>query len=152
MQMDEGKELAKLAKDYLSVIEELDKLIDRKQTERDYLYNRCFKITATLKQDVVSTSNNNNGFEDIIAKVDAFDCEINKDIDRLIDIRLEAVRLLISLNNQDFYDVLHMKYFEYDIYDGFDDIADQMHCDYRTATRKHGEALVAFGKILKSCP
>jgi hypothetical protein len=148
--MAEGKEYSDLAKKYLLQIEELDKLIDRKQTERDYLYSRCFKTTTTLKQDIVSSSNaNKSNLEATLVKVDAFDSEINEDIDALVDLRLNATRLLLALNNQDYYDVLRLKYFEYEIYTNFEMIADQMHCDYRTATRKHGEALIAFGKLLK---
>lgn len=150
--MDEGKELSRLAKDYLSSIEELDDLINKKQEERDYLYHRCFKVTSTLKQDVVSASNDNNGFDEILAKVDAFDREINNDIDRLVDLRLKASKLLLAMNNKDYYDVLYLKYFKYETYDNFVKIAKKMNCDYRTATRKHGEALILIGKMLKSCP
>ena len=148
--MAEGKEHSDLAKKYLLQIEELDKLIDRKQTERDYLYSRCFKTTTTLKQDIVSSSNTNkSNLEATLVKVDAFDREINEDIDALVDLRLTATRMLQALNNQDYYDVLYLKYFEYRIYTDFNMIATKMHCDYRTATRKHGEALIAFGKLLK---
>ena len=148
--MANEKEYSDLAKGYLSQIEELDNLIDRKQKERDYLYSLCFKVTATYKTDIVSSSNTEKSkIEATLAKVDAFDSEIDEDVDSLVELRLKATRRLLELNNKDYYDVLHLKYFEYDTYEDFTMIADAMECDYRTATRKHGEALIAFGKRLK---
>lgn len=76
----------KTPKDYLSQIKDLDNLINTNLESISTLKTRLFSTSVELKQDKISGSKSYD-FTEIIAKVDAMEKKVDKEIDALVSLR-----------------------------------------------------------------
>lgn len=133
------------AKKYLQRIARCDSRINAMLAEVDGLYDMVTKITPTLKQDVVSGGGNQDKIGDAVAKIVDLKDEINREIDRFVDMKREAAAMLDKLENHLYYIILHRRYVQYET---LEQIAADMHYTYRWVCILHGRALQEFGGIL----
>lgn len=133
------------AKEYLQKMRMYDARIESKLLEVQQLKAMITKITPTLKDDVVSSSGNQDKLGDAVAKIVDLENEINKDIDCYIDLKREVKAKLEKLTNPNYYKVLEKRYVQYHT---FERIATEMHYSYRNITKLHGRALQAFEKLI----
>ena len=82
------------AKEYLEEIRQLDKIINAKIEQLEDLRN--MKITATITDDI-RTGEVKDRVGDTVAKICNLEWEINDDIDRLIDMKTEAIKKIGSV-------------------------------------------------------
>ena len=82
------------AKEYLEEIRQLDKIINAKIEQLEDL--RHMKITATITDDI-RTGEVKDRVGDTVAKIVELEWEINDDIDRLIDMKTEAIKKIGSV-------------------------------------------------------
>lgn len=75
---------------------------------------------------------------EIVCSIVDLKTEINKQIDKLIDIKLKAMKMIDSLENGDIVDILYMRYFEYR---KWDDIAEAKSRSLDWIFRLHREGL-----------
>ena len=85
------------AKEYLSQAYRLDQRIDAKIEQVMSLRNLAAKATSTLSDAMPSGTRNVHRMEDIIIKIIDFENEINADIDRLVDLKREIMRVIKAL-------------------------------------------------------
>lgn len=134
------------AKKYLQRIAHCDSRINAMLAEVDGLYAMVTKITPTLKQDVVSGGGNQDKIGDAVAKIVDLKDEINREIDRFVDMKRETAAMLDKLENHLYYIILHRRYVQYET---LEQIAADMHYTYRWICILHGRALQEFGDILE---
>lgn len=134
------------AKEYLMKIRLWDARIDASQRELDMLMAMVTRITPVLKDDVVSSSGNQDKLGDTVAKIADLRVKINRDIDALIDMKKAAYALLRGIERPEYYTILHKRYFEHQ---SLEQIAVDMKYTYRWVRRLHGRALQAFAKIMQ---
>lgn len=134
------------AKAFLQQVELFDNHIATKLEELDKLKALTLKITTSLKQDVVSSSGNQDKLGDAIAKIVDLQAEINKSIDEYVDRKREVNKVLEKVHKPDHFAVLSKRYL---LYESLEQIAYEMHMTYRNVCYIHGDALKAVGEILK---
>lgn len=133
------------AKEYLNSIKRADAIINEKLKELDQLRGMRYKITQTLKPVMVSGGGSHGGFTDASDKIIDLEREIDRDIDRFVDLKREAGALLAQMDNPKHYQVLHRHYI---LFESFEKIAVDIGYTYRNVCYLHGRALQAFKRVL----
>lgn len=133
------------AKKYLQQIGQCDDRINAMLAEVDGLYAMITKITPTLKQDIVTGGGSQDKIGEAVAKIVDLKEEINREIDRFVDLKREAAAMLNKLENHLYYIILHRRYMQHET---LEEIAADMHYTYRWVCILHGRALQAFVEVL----
>jgi len=126
------------AKEYLSQVMYIDQRIDTKLEQVMSLREAATKATATLSDMPRPDSPNVRSMEDTIVKIVDLENEINRDIDRLVDLKAEARRLIGQVKEPDQQLVLELRYL---CYKPWSEIMVELGCSEPTVYRLHGEAL-----------
>ena len=134
------------AKRLLQQVRLFDIHINSKLEELDKLKALTTKITTTIKQDVVSTSGNQDKIGDAIAKIIDLEAEINQAVDRYVDRKKEVSDIIERIQDPDFVAILYKRYFNYE---RWEQIAYELGWGIRHTTRLHGYALMAFAEKMK---
>lgn len=131
------------AKEYLKNIEKIDRLIEEKLLQKEDLRN--MKITASI--DGMPRGGNCPGDKvgGIVEKISELDEEIDKKVDELIAMKLEATRLINKLDVQENL-LLDMRYIGKK---GWKVIADEFGYEERNVHRLHSKALNRLDEILE---
>ena len=90
------------AKEYLSQAYRLDQRIDAKIEQVMSLRNLAAKATSTLSDVAPSGTRNVHRMEDIVIKIIDLEEEINADIDRLVDLKREIMKVIKALPNPEY--------------------------------------------------
>lgn len=125
------------AKKFLAEIQQLDTIAKNKLFEKEQLEALATSVTQRLSADKVQSSSNPDKMTDVIHKIIKIEGEINDAIDRFIDYRQEAVKIIEQLNSIE-YRLLHMIYVQYKT---LPEAAAEMDKSYSWITTIHGRAL-----------
>lgn len=136
-----------MAKDFLQQVQLCDAHINNKLEELAHLKDLAVRITATLKQDVVSCSGNHDKIGDAVAKIVDLENEINQAIDEFVDKKKEVSAVVEQITNPDLLTVLYKRYFF--PYESFEQIACEMGYTYRNVCYLHGKALQAVADLIE---
>lgn len=134
------------AKDYLRQVKLLDVRIDTRLRDLYHLKDMVYKITATLSPVPSGGSGSLDRLGDSVAKIVDLQDEINRDVDRFVDLKKDIMALTEGLTDADQVNVLHKRYFEYK---HWEEIACEMHMSYRNVCYIHGKALLAVTELMK---
>lgn len=134
------------AKTYLRKIELADVHINNKLSDLQQLRTMVTKITSTISPVCVAGSGNQDKLGDAVAKIVDLQGEINRAIDRYVDMKKEISMVLEQIEEPDQIKVLHKRYFEYK---PWEQIACEMNYSYRNVCYIHGKALQAVEALLK---
>lgn len=135
------------AKAYLKQIRKLDIQIDDNTEELSRLNALATKVTSVLSGEVVSRTRDTDTMK-TVDKIIELREEINRDVDRFVDLKREAKRLLSMLATEDefYFKVLNSRYV---LYKTWEQIACDLGFSYQYVCGDlHGKALQAFQKIL----
>ena len=132
------------AKNYLTEIRKLDRKIANKQMELESLKALVTSITPTLKEVNVQSGGSQDRLGDTMAKILDLQNEINRDIDKYVDRKLEAIRLINKLEDDVSINILIQRYVNYK---RWDEIAESLHYTRQGIFKKHGQALLDFEKV-----
>lgn len=133
------------AKTYLRQVKLLDIHINNKLEELQRLKDLSFKITSSLKPDVVGGSRNLDKIGDAVAKIVDMEAEINNAIDSYVDKKREITNIIEKVSDPDQLALLYKRYIHYET---FEKIACELHMTYRNACYIHGKALQAVEHLL----
>ena len=133
------------AKSYLKQPEKLDALIKNKLIEKQQWRDIALGITANMGGERVQSSGSKSKMSDALDKVVDMETEIDRLIDRYIDIKKDVVTTIEQLDIVMEYNIMHMRYIQYM---SFQEIADHFGRDYTWATTAHGRALKSVQAIL----
>ena len=134
------------AKEYLCQIIRYDTQINNKLAEVGRLSDLLTRVTPVLKEDGTSHGGGSQDrMAEGVAKLVDLKEELNRDIERLTDLKKAAYDLLNQVENERYMDVLHRRYF---LHQSFEQIAVDLGYTYRNVCYIHGKALVAFGEVL----
>ena len=130
-------------KAYLNQIKRLDMMINNKLVEIYRLKNMASGIFISTDSERVQASGNKDHLGNTVAKIIDLERETYKLIDILFDKRNNIIKQIDSLSNSDYYQILALRYVNYDT---FNDISDKTGWSIRQVFRLHGEALQEFEK------
>lgn len=132
-------------KEYLYQLKEIDNLINANQEEVDRLRAIAEKTTSRIKEVNVMESSGNR-MEDTIIKIVELENEINEEIDRLIDIKVDARRIVNQIEKIQYRTILIKYYFQNKT---FEQTAVEMDKSYQWICELHGRALKEFSDIFE---
>ena len=99
-----------IAKQYLGQAYRLDQRINSKIEQVSSLNELANKCTSTISDMPRSSTPNISRMEDTIIKIIDFQNEINTDIDRLVDIKREIVKIIKAVGNSECQTLLELRY------------------------------------------
>lgn len=98
------------AKEYLSQAYRLDQRINSKLEQVASLNELAMKCTSTLTGMPRNPNRGTSTMADAVGKIVDLQAEINSDIDRLVDLKREMVRLIKAVNNTECQTLLELRY------------------------------------------
>ena len=126
------------AKEYLSQAFHIDQRISSKLSQVMRLRETATDCTATLSDMPRPGSSNQQRMADTICKIVDLEQEINEDIDRLVDLKAEARRVINAVSDPDQQLILELRYL---CYKPWNEIMTELGYSEATIYRLHGEAL-----------
>lgn len=131
------------AKEYLKRMEKIDSLIMSKLQQKDDLRN--MRITASYSDMPRGGSCPGDKVGGIVEKISELDEEIDKKVDELIALKLEATRMINKLDVQEnlLLDMRYIRGLEWKV------IADEFCYEERNVHRLHSKALNRLDEILE---
>ena len=99
------------AKEYLSQVRFIDRLVDSRLEQLARLKETATKATMTISDMPRSDSPDLQSMESTIVKMIDMEREINADIDRLVDLKREAQGVIDQLPDMDQRLILELRYF-----------------------------------------
>lgn len=132
------------AKQYLSQISRLNKMIANKLSEIYQLKSMALNISVLNEEDKVQTSGSKDRIGDMVAKMVDLEKEAQEYVNTYTDLRRKVIIQIDSIPKETHYKVLFSKYIEDKT---FDVIAEEMGYSWRQVIRIHGAALTEFEKL-----
>lgn len=133
------------AKKYLNQIRKIDKRIENKKLEIQSLYDALEQCTTHIKEIDIQTSLDTTKNSALVAEIVDLKNELVKDINELLKIKIQAIKYINMLDNDEYVSILMRRYV---MFQEWHDIADALGWTRQTIDNKHGNALVEFEKIL----
>lgn len=141
------------AKQYLSQLKKLDIQISQLMSEKEYLEGALVNKSITIKDIRVKSSLPADPMADAITRIVDLEKELDKKIDRLIDLRTIIVEQIQSLQNSLYMQILYKRFVEYkrctDVFDEIRKETPTYTYSDRQLYRAYDSALMEFSKIMK---
>lgn len=128
------------AKEYLSQAKFLDQRINSKIQQVASLNDLATKATSTLTGMPRNPNHATSTMEETIAKIIDLQAEINRDIDRLVDLKQEITAVIKAVDNNEYQTLLEKRYL---CFLSWKKIAVEMGYSIRNIQILHGKALAS---------
>ena len=128
-------------KEFLEQVRYVDRAIDSKLEQLERLEDETKKATSIVSDMPRSSSPNLQRLEATIVKIVDLKHEINRDIDRLVDMKKAARLSINAMINPDERLILELRYL---CYKSWPEITEQVGCGESNIYRIHGHALTNF--------
>ena len=135
------------AKEYMEQARYLDMQINSKIEQVRSLNELATRVTTVYSDMPHSPNRNTSRMAETIAKIIDLESEIDRDIDALVDLKREIMRVVNSIESAEYRTILEMRYLQFK---KWEQIALQMSTDLRWVYRMHGRALNEVQKIINS--
>ena len=126
------------AKEYLSQARFLDDRINSKIQQISSLNELATKFTATISDMPHSPNSGGSTMADAVCKIVDLQEEINKDIDRLVDLKREIMGVIKAVPNVEYQTILEKRYL---CFISWEQIAVDMNYSMQHIHRMHSSAL-----------
>lgn len=126
------------AKEYLSQARFLDDRINSKIQQISSLNELATKCTATISDMPHSPNSGGSTMADAVCKIVDLQEEINKDIDRLVDLKREIMGVIKAVPNVEYQTILEKRYL---CFISWEQIAVDMNYSMQHIHRMHSSAL-----------
>lgn len=133
--------------EYLLQVKLCDAHINNKLEELAHLKALATKITTTLKQDNVSGGGFGDKVGDVVARIVDMEKEIDRAIDVYVDKKKEVKAVIEKVTDPDQLNVLLKCYI---LHESLEQIACEMGFTYRNVCYIHGRALQAVAAVMES--
>lgn len=130
-------------KEFLNKIRHIDMMIDCKVEQVMNLRSRLTSISCPMGEKVQSSLDPDK-FTNPISKIIELEQEINEDIDKLVDLKRVARRMIEQLEDDVEKMVLYKRYFENKT---FEQISVEMNYSWRRIHQFHGDALKKLERL-----
>lgn len=134
------------AKEYLSQAHRLDQRIDAKIAQVASLNDLATKCSATLTGMPRNPNRGGSTMADAVCKTIDLQAEINRDIDRLVDLKRELVAVIKAVEDTEYQTLLEKRYL---CFQTWEQIAVDMHYSGKWVLKLHERALAVVDGILK---
>ncbi len=128
------------AKEFLRQVRFVDRMIDSKLRQVERLRDEAGRTTLLLS-DMPRGGGSRNHLEDVITKIVDLENEINRDIDRLVDLKTAARTAINAIQEPEYRLILELRYL---CYKTWPEIMDALGYSEAHLYRLHGRALRSF--------
>ena len=128
-------------KDYLGQAYRIDQRINSKIEQVSSLHSLATKATYTITDMPGSPNRNLHRMEDVIAKIIDLESEINKDIDQLVELKANIMKLIRGVGNPEYQTLLELRYL---CYKPWEQIAVDMGYSINNLFKMHRKALASL--------
>ena len=128
-------------KDYLGQAYRIDQRINSKIEQVSSLHSLATKATSTITYMPGSPNRNLHRMEDVIAKIIDLESEINKDIDQLVELKANIMKLIRGVGNPEYQTLLELRYL---CYKPWEQIAVDMGYSINNLFKMHRKALASL--------
>lgn len=135
------------AKEYMEQARYLDMQINSKIEQIRNLNELATKATTVYSDMPHSPNRNTSRMEETVVKIIDLESEIDRDIDALVNLKREIMRVVNRIESAEYRTILEMRYLQFK---KWEQIALLMSTDLRWAYRMHGRALNEVQKIINS--
>lgn len=135
-------------KQYLQQVFYLDQAINNKIEQVESWNQLATRMTSTYSNLPKSKTYRPTSFEDTLIKVIEMQEEINRDINRLVDLKLEIKDCISKIKDGEVRVVLEKRYL---CFKKWEEIALEMNYDTRQVFRIHNRGLQTLEKIRLTC-
>lgn len=133
-------------KDYLNQAHRLDQRINSKLEQIDSLHALATKATVTYSDMPRNPNKGKSKIEDIVIKIMELEEEINREINRLVDLKADITHLIKKLDSHEYQILLEQRYL---CYKSWELISVDMGYSIQHTFRLHDEALKELSKYYK---
>ena len=133
------------AKEYLKQAWNIDQRINDKLDQVARLREMATKATTTVDDMPRSSSPNPHKMESVITRLIDTEREIDDDIDRLVDLKIDIMKTIWQVEDVNCRLVLELRYHSLK---SWEEIASQLNVTVRWVHKLHGRALMELDKIL----
>lgn len=133
------------AKEYLSQAYRIDQRINAKLEQLERLRALSRKTTATYGTESVSHTRNVSSMEDSVIRLIALENEINRDIDRLVDLKREIYGIFQRIQDPELQLLLELRYL---CFKNWNEISVILELEGRYVFKLHSRALAEVSKII----
>ena len=134
------------AKEYLSQAYRLDQRINSKLHQIESLRSLTQKVTASYDGEPVSHTRNVTSLQDTIVHLMDAEDDLNRQIDELVDLKMEIANTISRVRNENYRLILEMRYL---CFNSWDEIATTLHYTDRWLRKMHDRALDVVDAILR---
>ena len=134
------------AKEFLGQAYRLDQRINSKLQQIDSLRGLTQKVTQSYDNEVVSRTRNVSSLEDAIIRLMEAEEELNRQIDQLVDTKIEIGKLIEKVHNESYRLLLEKRYL---CFLAWDQIDAEMHYSRRWVLNTHERALEVADRLLR---
>ena len=131
-------------KEFLNKIRHIDMMIDCKCSQIKDLRDRLTSISCPMGGEKVQSTKDPDKFTDPVSKIIELEQEINEDIDKLINMKCVARKMIEQLDNEFEKLVLYKRYFENKT---FEQISVEVNYSWRRIHQLHGDALIKLERL-----
>ena len=134
------------AKEFLGQAYRLDQRINSKLQQIESLRCLTQKVTQAYGGEAVSRTRNVSSLEDSILRLMEAEEELNRQIDTLVDTKIEIGKLIDRVHNETYRLILEKRYL---CFMNWDRIAEELHYSRRWVLSRHERALEIADKLLR---
>lgn len=134
------------AKEYLSQVRFIDRLINSKLEQLACLKDTATKATATISDMPRSDSPDLQSMETTVVKMIDMEREIDAEIDKLVDLKREIRDVIQKIHTPRYRALLEMRYLSFMTWE---EIAESLECEPRSIYRAHYRALCAVESVCR---
>lgn len=135
------------AKEYLGRAYRLDQRIDTKIAQVASLNDLAAKCSAALTGMPHTPNRSTSRMADAVCKIVDLQEEINRDIDRLVDLKRDIMEVIKTVEDTEYQILLEKRYL---CFRTWEQIAADMHYSGKWVQKMHERALEAVTRILKA--
>ena len=132
------------AKDFFQRNYYLEQRVNSRLRRLSDLRQLAGRVTSSLGREPVSGSADVHNLDGTIAKIVDMECEINEEIDRLVDAKRESMAVIRQVEHPDQQLVLELRYLDFK---SWPSIAEEMGLSPRWVQTLHERALAAVENI-----
>ena len=133
-------------KEYLMQAYRIDQRINSKLEQIGALHDLATKATVTYSDMPKSPNRSGSRIEDAIIKIIDLEDEINKDIDRLVDLKTDITHLIKNLDSHEYQIILEQRYL---YFKSWEQISVDLGYSIQHTFRLHDAALTELERFYK---
>ena len=130
------------AKEYLRQLKTLDNMVNAKLLEKERIQALTTRVSVGSSERV--QSGGGGGFENVVIRLGELKDEINADVDKLYDLKIEAGELISRIEDKNLQVILSMYYISNST---FEQVAENTDMSSRWVRKLHGKAIKKFEEI-----